>query len=181
MKLAILLSVLAIPAFPSFATAEIADSSPTGFTYRTALTIKAPPDAVYRRVLEVGNWWDSAHTFSGDAHNLSMDARPMGCWCEKLPDGGVRHMEFVLVRPGKALILSGGLGPLQAIAATGTMKITLAAASGDTKLELTYSLSGYLPAGMNTLAAPVDDVLTQQLTRLKNYVETGSPVPKKQE
>lgn len=28
---------------------------------------------------------------------------------------------------------------------------------------------------MNSLAVPVDGVLTEQFTRLKNYVETGNP------
>jgi hypothetical protein len=36
-------------------------------------------------------------------------------------------------------------------------------------------VTGYLPAGMNTWAAPVDSVLTEQVTRLKNYVERGDP------
>jgi uncharacterized protein YndB with AHSA1/START domain len=181
MKLAILLAGLALVLSPRYATAEIADSAANGFTYKTTLTIKAPSDVVYRRILEVGNWWNSSHTFSGDAHNLSMDARPMGCWCEKLPEGGgVRHMEFVLVVPGKMLVLTGGLGPLQSMAATGTMKFVLSPTGGDTKLEFTYTVGGYLPAGMNSLASPVDGVLTQQFTRLKTYIETGSPVPKQQ-
>jgi uncharacterized protein YndB with AHSA1/START domain len=182
MKLAILLAGLALVLTRSYASAEIADSSANGFTYKATLTIKASPDVVYRRILQVGNWWDSAHTFSGDAHNLSMDARPMGCWCEKLPDGGgVRHMEIVTAMPGKMLVLTGGLGPLQSIAATGAMKIMLSPAVGDTKLEVTYGVGGYLPAGMNTLAAPVDGVLTQQFTRLKTYIETGSPLLKQQQ
>ena len=51
-------------------------------------------------------------------------------------------------------------------------------AEGGTKLEVTYAVAGYLPAGMNTWAAPVDGVLEEQFTRLKNYVETGDPVHK---
>jgi uncharacterized protein YndB with AHSA1/START domain len=181
MKRVILLAGLALVLSESYAPAEIADAAANGFTYKTTLTIKAPSDLVYRRILEVGNWWDSSHTFSGDAHNLTMDARPMGCWCEKLPEGGgVRHMEFVLVVPGKMLVLTGGLGPLQSMAATGTMKFVLSPTGGDTKLEFTYTVGGYLPAGMNSLASPVDGVLTQQFTRLKTYIETGSPVPKQQ-
>jgi len=31
---------------------------------------------------------------------------------------------------------------------------------------------------LNSYAAPVDGVLTQQFTRLKNYVEHGDPAPK---
>ncbi|MEO8053486.1 MAG: hypothetical protein ABI833_24060, partial [Acidobacteriota bacterium] len=37
--------------------------------------------------------------------------------------------------------------------------------------------AGYLPAGMDSWAAPVDSVVTEQFTRLKNYVEHGSPAP----
>ena len=50
----------------------------------------------------------------------------MGCWCEKLPNGGgVRHMQVVNVMPGKMLVMTGGLGPLQSMAATGSMSFKL--------------------------------------------------------
>lgn len=158
------------------ASAEIADSGANGFTYKLVLNLQAPPETVYQRLLAVGNWWNSSHTFSGDAHNMSIDARPMGCWCEKLPNGGgVRHMQVVMAMPGKMLVMTGGLGPLQTMAATGSMKIGIAPANGGTQLQVTYSVTGYLPAGMNSLAAPVDGVLTEQFMRFKNYVETGNP------
>jgi hypothetical protein len=52
------------------------------------------------------------------------------------------------------------------------MTFQLTAAPGNaTKLEVTYAITGYSAAGMNTLAAPVDQVLTTQLTRLKNLIE----------
>lgn len=176
MKRTILLVVIVAAMAQAYASAEIADSAANGFTYKTTLTLQAPPGTVYQRLLAVGSWWSSDHTFSGDAHNLSIDPRPMGCWCEKLPNGGgVRHMQVVLAMPGKMLVMTGGLGPLQSIAATGSMSFRLLPADGGTKLEITYAVTGYLPAGMSTLAAPVDQVLTQQFTRFKNYVETGSP------
>jgi hypothetical protein len=34
------------------------------------------------------------------------------------------------------------------------------------------------PAGMNTWAVPVNNVLTEQFTRLKNYIERGDLAPK---
>jgi uncharacterized protein YndB with AHSA1/START domain len=165
---------------PVGAGAAVADSSGNGFTVRIAVTIQAAPDEVYRRLVHnVGDWWSSAHTFSGDAHNLSIEAKPMGCFCEKLPNGGgVRHLEVINLAPSKTLVLSGALGPLQSIAATGNMSFQLSAATGGTKLEVTYAVVGYLPAGMNTWAGPVDTVLTEQTTRLKNYVERGNPAPK---
>ena len=119
------------------------------------------------------------HTFSGDSHNLSIDDKPMGCFCEKLPrGGGVRHMEVVNVAPGKTLVLTGALGPLQSMAATGNLTIQLAPAGDGTKVGVVYAVTGYLPAGMNTLAPIVDSVLAEQFTRLKSLIENGKAAPK---
>jgi hypothetical protein len=139
--------------------------------------MRTTPANVYSSLADsVSKWWDPAHTFSSDARNLSIDARPMGCFCEKLPGGGgVRHMQVVYAAPGKALVMSGGLGPLLSLPATGTMAIGISATPEGTKLVVTYGVAGYLPAGMNTWAAPVDAVLNQQFTRLKNYIEHGDP------
>ncbi|HZU43270.1 MAG TPA: hypothetical protein VE994_11400 [Terriglobales bacterium] len=168
-------------ALTQVAIAEIADSSVTGFTFKTTLIVQAAPETVYKQFLAIGNWWDPSHTYSGDAHNLSIEQKAMGCFCESLPNGGaVRHMEVLLLMPGKMIVLSGGLGPLQSLAATGTMKIILSPAAGGTKVDVTYAVGGYLPAGMNTFASPVNEVLTEQFARFKNYVESGSPMPKKQ-
>jgi hypothetical protein len=103
----------------------------------------------------------------------------MGCFCEKLPSGGgVRHMEVVNVDPNKKLVLTGALGPLQSMAATGSMTIQFSAAGDATKVTVVYAVSGYLPAGMNTLAPIVDSVLTEQFTRLKSLIENGKAAPK---
>jgi uncharacterized protein YndB with AHSA1/START domain len=172
----ILLAVLFCVAGAGLAAAEVADSSASGFTVKATFSIQAAPDEVYRRLIHIGEWWDSEHTFSGDAHNLSIEEKAGGCFCEKLPNGGsVRHLEVLFVAPGKTLRMGGGLGPLQGIAASGSMTIKLSPADGGTKLDITYAVAGYLASGMNTLAAPVDSVLTSQFTRLKNSVERGGP------
>lgn len=156
--------------------ADVADSAAGGFTVKIVTQIQASPAEVYNRLVHnVGDWWNSAHSYSGDAHNLSIEDRPQGCFCEKLAAGGVRHMEVVFAAPGKMLRMSGGLGPLQGIAATGAMTFTFTPADGGTKLELTYTVVGYSAQGMNVLAAPVNMVLTEQVTRLKNYIGSGKP------
>jgi uncharacterized protein YndB with AHSA1/START domain len=156
--------------------AEVADQAPNGFTLRISTIIHAEPPEVYARLVSIGDWWSSEHTYSNDAHNLSLDARPMGCFCEKLPyNGGVRHAEVITVMPNKLLVMSGALGPLQKFGAAGTWTIVLQPQHKDTRIEMVYTVGGYLPDGLNTWAAPVDKVLTEQLARLKNYVETGSP------
>jgi hypothetical protein len=165
---------------PSWAKSEVADASANGFTVKITLRVQAPPEDVYRRLIhDVGDWWNSEHTYSGNSHNLTIEGKAMGCFCEKLPnEGSVRHMEVVFLAPGKALGLTGALGPLQSIAAAGNMGIQLSSADGGAKLDVTYSVTGYVPAGMNTWAEPVNSVLTEQFTRLKNYIERGSPAPK---
>jgi uncharacterized protein YndB with AHSA1/START domain len=167
----------AILLYPGWVFAEVADSSANGFTVKTSITIQASPAEVYRRLVHnVGDWWSAQHTFSGDARNLTMEEKPLGCFCETLPgQGAVRHMQVVRFAPGKALVLSGALGPLQSLAATGSMTILLSPGDTGTKVDVTYAVAGYLPAGMNSWAAPVDSVITEQFARLKNFVEHGSP------
>lgn len=156
--------------------AEVTDSSAQGFTVKVTLNMRSSPDDVYRKLVHsIGDWWEADHTFSHNPHNLSIDDKTGGCFCEKLPNGGSRHMEVLYVDSGKRLVMSGGLGPMQAMAVTGTMTIELSPANGGTKLDLTYAVAGYAPSGLNALAPIVDAVITSQFTRLKNYVEHGDP------
>jgi uncharacterized protein YndB with AHSA1/START domain len=163
------------------AHAKVMDSGAGGFTIQTSVQIKAAPEEVYRKLVEsVGDWWNPAHTFSQDAHNLRIEDRPGGCFCEKLPNNGfVRHLEVILAMPGKRLVMSGAFGPLQNLAATGSMLIMFTPEGGGTKLEVTYRVTGYLPPpGMEAWSLPVDMTLSEQFTRFKNYVETGTAASK---
>jgi hypothetical protein len=42
-----------------------------------------------------------------------------------------------------------------------------------TLLKVSYSVVGCLAKDMDSWAAPVDNVVTEQFTRLKKYAETG--------
>ena len=158
-----------------FAPAEIIESGPGGFTVRTTLQIKAAPDEVFRKFMhDIGDWWNSMHTFSGDAHNLRIEDHPGGCLCEKLPNNGfTRHLELIAFVPGKRVVLSGAMGPLQTLAAAGTMQFVFTPSEGGTKLDTIYAVTGFLEKGMNNWAIPVDMMVAEQVTRLKRYVETG--------
>ena len=159
---------------PSATFADVVDSAPSGFTLKVVVDAAAPAARVYRALTEqIGSWWEKSHTWSGNAANLSIDAVPGGCFCEKFPNGGgVRHMTIVYADPGKLLRLSGGLGPLQDLAVTGVMSWKFTEAGGKTTIEVTYKVGGYMPggAGVGTLAAPVDSVVTTQVKRLAQFV-----------
>lgn len=162
----------------AIAPAEVTDQAANGFTVKIATVIRAKPEEVYSRLVHnVADWWDPEHTYSNNAQNLSIDDKVMGCFCEKLPGGGaVRHAEVIMIMPNKLLVMSGALGPLQKFGATGTLTFAILPIHDDTRVEVTYAVGGYLSGGLNSWADPVDKVLTAQLERLKNYVETGAPV-----
>jgi len=135
------------------ARADVIDAAANGFTVKNVVTIAAAPPQVYRQLTNIGQWWSSEHTFSGDARKLSLDARAGGCFCERLGDrASVRHLEVVFAAPGKTLRLSGGLGPLQAMAVTGSMTWQLTPADNGTRVEMTYTVGGYRPGGLQELA-----------------------------
>ena len=117
-------------------------------------------------MIDVGNW-DPHHTYSGRNSNLTLTLCPGGCWCEKLDKGGfVRHLEVVLVKPEKTLRLTGGLGPLQGIGATGALTFTLRSASPTaTTVVAEYSVVGYSRERLSSIAGAVDQVLGEQLQR----------------
>ena len=161
--------------------AEIADAGPGGFTIQQTWTIKAASEEVYKRFMNnVGDWWSSGHTFSGDSHNLSIEPRINGCFCEKLPNnGGVRHLEIIYLVPGKTVRFSGALGPFQSMGVSGVMTIQLKPAEGATQLSLTYTVSGFMREAPRSLAAGADAMLKEQFTRFQHFAETGSPEEKK--
>jgi len=78
----------------------------------------------------------------------------------------VRHLEVVLVIPEKTLRLTGGLGPLQGMGATGALTFTLRGASPSaTTVIAEYSVVGYSHDGLSSIAGAVDRVLGEQLQR----------------
>lgn len=173
MKTAVLagLSVLALA---GAGRAEIVDQSAAGFEIRHAFTVTAPADKVYEALLKPSLWWSSAHTWSGSAANLRMDFKDH-CFCETLPKGEVRHMDIVF-HDGKALHLSGALGPGQFTGASGHLDFAVAEKDGKTTLTATYDVGGYARGGLaETYARPFDQVLGEQVARLHKLVETGKP------
>ena len=164
--------VLALPV-----CADVVDSAAQGFTVKNQAFIKVAPDKVYRvAISQVDHWWDSAHTFSGSVSNLTIEDRANGCFREKLPnDGGVRHMTVIFADPGKILRMSGGLGPLQSLAVAATITWTFSKTDSKTndgsRVEWVYTVGGYVPGGLQSLAEPVDNMLKQPMARLKAFLE----------
>ena len=153
--------------------AEVKSATDAGFEVSRTLTINATPAQVYRALGVPSRWWSKAHTYSGDAGHLSMVLRAGGCFCEKIPAGGgtVEHARVVYAQPGKLLRVQGSLGPLQSEGVTGTLTWALKVVPGGTEVTQNYVVGGYIRSGARGFAAPVDQVLGEQLSGLKAYLE----------
>jgi len=161
--------------FSGSAAAAVTGSGAGGFQVVETVAVKAPPKEVWKVLVQPKLWWNSAHTWSGSANNLSLAARPGGCFCEKLPDGGVEHLRVVYVKPESELHLAGGLGPLQFYAVGGSMVVRIVPDGSGSKLSLTYSVGGWTSEGLADWGPKVDGVLAEQVTRLARTVDTGKP------
>ena len=165
-----ILCVVVFLCLPARAGADVVDVSAAGFTLRTAIEVQAPAARVFDTIVNVGGWWDGEHTYSGDAKNLSIEARAGGCFCERLSDGGsISHMTVVYAAPGRTLRLAGGLGPLQELAVTGVMTWALSDTPAGTRIEMTYAVGGYAPGTgrLQQLAPLVNGVIDAQVQRLR--------------
>jgi len=151
--------------------------TPNGFLVKFEVSINAPAAKVYDALVgQVGSWWNPEHTYSHDAKNLSIDPRPGGCFCEKLPNGGgIEHLRVVYVAPPQIVRFSGALGPLQASGLAGSMTWKLTGGPDNTRLQLSYSVGGFIGGGFEKIAPAVEAMLREQLDRLKLFAEIGKP------
>ena len=165
------------------ARAEVTAAAENGFHIRVVTEVAADRGNVYRiAVEEVGSWWHSDHTMTGFAENLFIENRVPGCFCENLGEGArFAHMSVTWISPGSVLRLTGGLGPLGLMGVNGNMTWEFEEAGEGTRVTLKYAVGGFHAddegKGLAAIAPAVDFVLTEAMTRLKTYVETGTPTP----
>ena len=163
-------------AFSPRASAAVVNVGPNGFELKQVVHIAASPDQVYAALIQPARWWNSAHTFSGDAANLTLEPKVGGCLCEAMPKGGfVRHLTVVMVAPGEEIDLRGAMGPFMTRGVDGDLGFTFAAAGGGTDVTMTNNLGGYMSEGFAGWAPKADAMLADLLSRLKSYVETSQP------
>ncbi len=170
--LAVLLALLATPA-----SAEVVAANDAGFVIKLSAEAQAPKADAWKVLTAPARWWSGSHTYSGDAANLWIDAQATGCFCEKLPRpkdapdtqriGSVEHMHVVYADPQAGVLrMTGGLGPLQQDAGSGTLTITLKQEGEGTRIDWVYAVSGLVVLKPQEIAPLVDKVLAEQLERL---------------
>ena len=160
-------------AAPSNAAIVGADSH--GFELRHGIDLPVPPAQALASFAQYGAWWSKEHTYSGDASRLTLQLRPGGCLCERLDGGGgVEHMRVAYYQPGKQIVLTGGLGPLLFEATTAVMDVRVAKTPAGSRLTLNYRAAGFARGNGTAMAAGVDQVLREQVERLRLFAGKGA-------
>lgn len=163
------LSILGLALYFAWAgpcVAAVKESADDQIVIESVVMAERSPDEVYQLLVKPQRWWDGAHTYSGAATNLRLDARAGGCFCEKVGRGSIEHGRVIYADPGKLLRLDAALGPLQEMAVTGVLTFKLAPDGPGTRVTMTYRVAGALPMKGGQLAPVIDQVMTGQLNRL---------------
>ncbi|HWQ86028.1 hypothetical protein [Brevundimonas sp.] len=163
----------ALALFATPAAAEVVERSADHFVLRFELGLETTPEDIYGAVGDIGRWWDSAHTYSGDAANMTLPLEVGACFCEALADGKTfEHGRVVQADPGTGVLLEAPLGPLRGRATVAQWSIGWSGGGRGYALILTYVVRG---AGLGAMADPVNGMMSVQFARLAHYVEYGEP------
>jgi hypothetical protein len=175
MKFPVMAAALAVLASAP-AAAEVTRSSELGFVSRNEVVVKATPKEVWLALISPASWWDKAHTWSGDAMNLTLTPQAGGCFCETIPEvdepgrftlqGSVEHMRVVQAYPEAALRMVGALGPLQSEPVTGVLTIVLSKHEKGTRIVWEYNVGGSMRYEVPVISKAVDGVMATQLAAL---------------
>ncbi|MGA0544702.1 hypothetical protein ACO2Q1_05475 [Brevundimonas sp. VNH65] len=158
---------------PSLASAEVVERGADHFVLRRAVALAGSGELAWRAVGDVGRWWDSAHTYSGDAANMSIQLEPGGCFCEANVNGGVfEHGRVVEADPKTGVRLNAPLGPLKGRATQADLSIGWSGGDRGQDLVMSYVVRG---PGMGAFADGVDGVMTIQFDRLVRFIQHGEP------
>ena len=169
-----MLAGAALLALASPAEAEVVSADAHGFEVRHTANLVVPQAAAFAAIGDVRSWWSKDHTYSGDAANLSLEMRVGGCFCERFDGGGVEHLRVTYLQRGERITLTGALGPLLFQAVTGVLDIQVEKIAGGSRIVLVYRTAGFAKGNGAELAPAVDQVLGEQMKRLRTYA-AGAP------
>lgn len=158
------------------AAAEVTRTTDNSFVSRNEVVVTASPKEVWLALISPSTWWQSAHTWSGDAKNLTLMPQAGGCFCETIPEvdepgrftlqGSVEHMRVVQAYPEAALRMVGSLGPLQSEPVTGVLTIVISKVPKGTRIVFEYNVGGAMRYEVPVISKAVDGVMAAQIASL---------------
>ena len=156
--------------------AEVTRTTDDSFVSRNEVVVEATPKEVWLALISPSGWWQSEHTWSGDAKNLTLMPQAGGCFCETIPEvdepgrftlqGSVEHMRVVQAYPEQALRMIGSLGPLQSEPVTGVLTIVISTVPKGTRIVFEYNVGGPMRYEIPVISKAVDGVMAAQIASL---------------
>jgi hypothetical protein len=170
-----LLVAAALVCIATPASAEVVERRADGFTLRYAVNMETTAGDVVLAIESISQWWDGAHTYSGDASNLSLRLDTGACLCERLADGSSFEHGRVILLDDDHLRLEAPLGPLKSRASKAELTFSWPdAGTTGVAVTMTFTVEG---AGLGAMADGVDEVMQGQYERLIHFIEYGEPAP----
>lgn len=169
MRAILIAAALVLTAQP--AAAEVVARSENGFTLRFVAQVAADADRIPASLEALPQWWDGAHSYTGEAANLSLDLKPGGCWCEKMPDGtNFDHGRTTSVEPDR-MLFHAPFGPLRGRTTRADLEMTWEPGTEGLTLVWTMTVEG---AGVGAMADPVDGVMGAGFRRWTQHLTAAS-------
>ena len=167
--------IAAMLALTPVSTAEVTEKAPDGFMIQLERASSLPVSGVQTKARDIGSWWSSAHTYSGDAANMSLE--PAGgslFWIERWEAGFVEHGRVLVDMESEnaaTLRFRAALGPLQEMGVTGVLSIVSEAETDEetpeeSTIRFQYVVTGASFSGLDGIADVVEMVLTEQIESL---------------
>lgn len=170
--------------------AEVVEQGEGHFVTKDEAVVEASVKETWLALIQPGKWWNSAHTWSGDAANLTITPQGGGCFCERIPEvdepgrftleGSVEHMRVIQAYPETALRMVGALGPLQSEPVIGVLTIAIGKTDKGTRIVWEYNVGGQMRYETDEISKAVDGVMTEQLNglaKLLGRVDAPKPNP----
>lgn len=155
--------------------ADVTEAAPDGFVIQLERSSDLTVSEVQMKARDIGHWWSSGHSYSGDAANMSLEpACGSFFWIERWDAGFVEHGRVLVDMESEVaatLRFQAALGPLQEMGVNGVLSIVTEAETHDetpeeSVIRFQYVITGASFSGLDGIAEAVNMVLTEQIESL---------------
>ena len=155
------------------ASAEVVSRTADGFVLRFESGMETTPEDMIETVSDLPEWWDKAHTYTGDNGNLSLAFEPGGCWCETLADGTEFHHANIVSITDYTVVFNAPLGPLNGKATKADMTFHIGGDGPGWLVSVDFVVEG---PGLGAMADGVNGVMEQAFGRFVHHLHYGETV-----
>lgn len=149
--------------------AKVIKSSEDGFIIEHQIKTDADIAEVFKTMTkDVGKWWNSEHTYSGQAENMLIDK---DCFCERWDGNKVSHLDTTSWIENSQIVFEGAQGPLRELGLHGSMIWSLSENNPGTTVTWQYYVHGFSTVDIADFANVVDGVLSTQIESMGKLLE----------